>query len=198
MSKLILLSLLNERDLYGYEIKHILKEKYSYFTKVSFSTIYYTLDKLEDEGFITKREEKVGNRPTRSIYHITPQGKKEFQMSLLKVLKKEGKRTSLMDPFNLPFSLMGKLPQEVLSDYDRIRILEGKKSAIGEVRGELKGVCARICEIPEHERGPEMDIYTCLLIKRGIAHMDAELSWIDEVIEEIRDRMTNGEPGNDN
>ena len=189
MNQLILLSLLNERELYGYEIKQILKEKYSYFTKVSFSSIYYTLDRLGEEGFITKREEKVGTRPIRSIYKITPAGTKEFRTKLLKALKKEGKRTNLMDPFNLPFSLMGKLPQEILSDYERIRILEEKKQAIVNVRGELQGICNRICEIPEMGRDPEHDTYTCLLIKRGIMHMEADLTWLDEVIAELKEGM---------
>ena len=196
MNQLILLSLLNERELYGYEIKQILKKKYSYFTKVSFSTIYYTLDKLEAKGFIAKREEKVGNRPPRSIFRITPAGKKEFQENLLKILKKEGKRTNLMDPFNLPFSLMGKLPQEILSDYERIMILENKKQAITGVMGELGGILTRICEIPETDRNPEMDIYTCLLLKRGIAHMEAELSWLEEVVGELKGRMKDNDAEN--
>ena len=133
----------------------------------------------------------MGNRPPRSTYCITPAGRKEFRGKLLKALEREGKHTSLMDPFNLPFSLMGKLPQEILSDYDRIRLLEGRKEASEEVLGELRGIRDHICDILEKDRCKEMDIYARLLLKRGIAHMEAEHSWLDEVIGEIQTGMKN-------
>ena len=119
-------------------------------------------------------------------------------MNLLKILKKERKRTSLMDPFNLPFSLMGKLPQEILSDYERIRILEGKKEAARGVIDELNGISDGICAIPEEERSGELDMYTCLLLERGIIHMEAELAWLDTAIEEIRSRMNKNDHLNNN
>jgi len=191
MGSLILLSLLNERELYGYEINRILREKYSHFTRVSFSTIYYTLDQLTEKGLITKREEKVGNRPVRSIYKITPAGKKEFQKKLLKSIRKEGKRTRHMDPFNLPFSLMGKLPQEILSDYDRIMLLEERIQEINSVMKELKGYFLKGEPISNEILDPECDMYSSLLIRRGIHHMGAEISWLNEVITKIKNEMDN-------
>ena len=129
MTKLILLSMLDKKDLYGYEINQILREKYSHFTHVSFSSIYYTLDRMQELGFITKREKKVGNRPVRHVFHITPAGRKEYEKLLQKKVRKEGTRIHHQEPFNLPFSLMGRLPQaEVKSILEqRLGIVKEKK-----------------------------------------------------------------------
>ena len=52
--------------------------------------------------------------------------------------------------------------------------------------------------IPEEERSGELDMYTCLLLERGIIHMEAELAWLDTAIEEIRSRMNNNDHLNNN
>lgn len=188
MNSLIILAMLTERERYGYEISKLLKEKYALYTRVSSSSIYYTLDRLAGDGLISKREEKVGNRPTRSIYTITPLGKKEFRTKLLKMVKREGGKVHQMDPFNLPFSLMDHLPQEILSDYERKYIMEKRKVKVGEKLIDLKHLFTSIEPLVEKGEDPEMDLFTLMLIRRGIVHLQAENRWIKEVIDTISKR----------
>jgi len=188
MNQVIILAMLNERERYGYEINKLLKEKYSLYTRVSSSSIYYTLDSLAKEGLITKREEKVGNRPTRSIYSITPVGKKEFRTKLLKMVKREGGKVHQMDPFNLPFSLMDHLPQEILSDYERKYIMEKRRDKVDEQLQGLKHLFTTIEPLVAEGKDPELDLFTLMLIRRGIVHLQAENRWIKEVIDTINKR----------
>lgn len=82
-TRLVILGLLKEQPLYGYELKQIIEERMGDWTDIAFGSIYYALDKLSDEGFIEKlATEKEGNRPSREIYQITAEGKQEFQRLL--------------------------------------------------------------------------------------------------------------------
>jgi len=180
MTKLILLALLNEQDMYGYEINNILREKYAHFTRVSFSSIYYTLDRLEEKGFITKREEKVGNRPARHIYHITPEGKKEFDKTLTKTVRKESTRIHQQEPFNLPFSLMGRLPVD-----EAAKVLEKRLELAVEEIVAHKDMYVGLTESHSKKDNPEIDLFLLLLVRRGIIHMEAEERWLKECLETI-------------
>lgn len=197
MNRLILLSLLNEHDLYGYEINTILREKFVYFTKVSFSSVYYTLDKLLVEGLITKREEKVGNRPPRFIYSITQTGRKEYMIKLMKSINREGKRIDQMDPFNLPFSLMGRMPQEIMSDFDRKQLLEDRKKAAETLKEELEHMHTKVLDMDKDCKDrPELDSFTTLLIRRGIHHLEAEIKWLNEVLKSIEEHIIENSQSN--
>ena len=180
MTKLILLALLNEQDMYGYEINNILREKYSHFTRVSFSSIYYTLDRLEENGLITKREEKVGNRPARHIYHITPVGRKEFENILTKAIKKESTRINQQEPFNLPFSLMGRLPVD-----EATKVLEKRLELVVEEIVAHKDIYVGLTGLHSKKENPQIDLFLLLLVRRGIIHMEAEERWLKECLETI-------------
>jgi Fe2+ or Zn2+ uptake regulation protein len=52
--KLVILGLLRERPLYGYEIKQIIEEHMGDWTSIAFGSIYFALDKLAKEGFVEK------------------------------------------------------------------------------------------------------------------------------------------------
>ena len=77
--RLVLLGLLHERPLYGYEIKQIIEEHMGDWTSIAFGSIYFALDKLSEEKLVEKVSvEQSGNRPSRIIYQITPTGEEEF------------------------------------------------------------------------------------------------------------------------
>ena len=89
--RLVILGLLRERPLYGYEIKQIIEEHMSDWTSIAFGSIYFALDKLEEENFVEKVEVKqAGKRPSRSVYQITKSGRKEF----LRLLREAGNNSN--------------------------------------------------------------------------------------------------------
>ena len=71
-SMLLVLSLLTEKDMYGYEIIRALDER-------SDSTFQYpVLHKLENKGFVTSYKEKTQQGKERKYYSITAKGQEQF------------------------------------------------------------------------------------------------------------------------
>jgi DNA-binding PadR family transcriptional regulator len=82
--ELILLGLLKESPRHGYEIKKEIKEILSLFAGVNLKSIYYPLRVLEKKGLVVKRINKLGRRPERMVYTLTPKGETRFADLLAK------------------------------------------------------------------------------------------------------------------
>lgn len=74
--ELVLLTLLRERDMYGYEMTQAIKERSNDMVSVSEGSLYVTLYRLMNDGDITDRREIIGKR-MRIYYSITEQGKEK-------------------------------------------------------------------------------------------------------------------------
>lgn len=73
-----ILGMLMKYSLSGYEIKQIFEQRFSYFFKASYETIYPMLGKMEKEGLITKENVLQEGRPNKHLYTITDKGKQQF------------------------------------------------------------------------------------------------------------------------
>lgn len=73
--ELVVLSLLNDSDMYGYQISQELSSRSNGRYSLQESSMYPTLYRLLDKGFISDRQELVGRRRTRIYYHLEPSGK---------------------------------------------------------------------------------------------------------------------------
>lgn len=82
--ELILLGLLKENPKHGYEIKRKIKEILSLFAGVNLKSIYYPLKILERKGLVEKHISRLGKRPQRFIYSLTPKGNDRFCQLLYK------------------------------------------------------------------------------------------------------------------
>ena len=71
---LLLLTLLQESDKYGYQLRKELIERSSNKYELKETTMYPTLYRLVDNGYLEGNEVKVGKRRTRIYYHITDKG----------------------------------------------------------------------------------------------------------------------------
>ncbi len=70
---LYVLTLLEERDYFAYELQGAIKERYG--VKIASVTAYVLLYKLQRDGLVELSEErKEGRRPTRKYYRITGLG----------------------------------------------------------------------------------------------------------------------------
>ncbi|MCK5557470.1 MAG: PadR family transcriptional regulator [Candidatus Hydrogenedentes bacterium] len=75
---LILLGLLKESPKHGYEIKQVVDERLQRIASITSGTVYYTLRKLERQGFVSKKRARTGRRPEKYVYHVTSAGEEEF------------------------------------------------------------------------------------------------------------------------
>ncbi|MBI2900583.1 MAG: PadR family transcriptional regulator [Planctomycetes bacterium] len=75
---LVILGLLMDGPKHGYELKQTIDSTLSEIAQITSGTVYYTLRRLEKAGWVDSRRERHGNRPERTVYHITPGGRDEF------------------------------------------------------------------------------------------------------------------------
>ena len=76
----IILSILNEKDRYGYEIAKTVKVKCNNMFELKEGTMYLALKRMESKGFIESywsQEESAGGR--RKYYKMTDLGKETYQ-----------------------------------------------------------------------------------------------------------------------
>ncbi|MCG6909457.1 MAG: PadR family transcriptional regulator [Deltaproteobacteria bacterium] len=79
----IILGFLMKKSMTGYELKNAFSLSFSFFSGISFGSIYPALKKMEQEGLISMRLEIQESAPNKKVYSITAAGEKAFH-SLLK------------------------------------------------------------------------------------------------------------------
>jgi len=124
----MLLGFLMERSMTGYELKKIFSISFSFFSGLSYGSIYPALRKMEQEGLITMRMEIQDGAPNRKVYTISEAGRQAFMEAL-------GAPFSL-DKAKSPF--LAKLFFFAhLSPEERVAVTTNHLQTIQEVEGQL-------------------------------------------------------------
>lgn len=79
----LLLSLLEQQPMYGYQIVKELEERSQGYFKFKEGTLYPALHRLEKSGLITGQWQALPNRRQRRYYHITAKGEAKLTMEKL-------------------------------------------------------------------------------------------------------------------
>ncbi|MEH6940965.1 PadR family transcriptional regulator [Bacillus sp. JJ722] len=79
---ILLLSLISQRDCYGYEMAKSLKENSSYVYNMSEGTLYPALKRLERKEWVISYWKEIDGGNRRKYYQITDDGKKQLQSKL--------------------------------------------------------------------------------------------------------------------
>ncbi len=74
-TSLILLQLLNEKDMYGYELVKEMEKRSGHHLQVKEGTLYPALHKLEKQQYIEFYWQEQQKGPARKYYRITEAGK---------------------------------------------------------------------------------------------------------------------------
>ncbi len=75
----LILGLLAERPMTGYDIKKHVKAALGTVTNASYGTLYPALHKLQQEGAVEVEEVPQKGRPAKKVYRITESGQSELQ-----------------------------------------------------------------------------------------------------------------------
>lgn len=86
---MLILNLLSEKDMYGYEMIDTLRQKSQNVFELKAGTLYPLLHNLEEKGLLAVYEQEFSGK-TRKYYSLTKQGK-----VFLEKKKKEWKETNL-------------------------------------------------------------------------------------------------------
>ena len=88
-AEIAILSLIVERPMHGYEIEQVIEARgMREWTDVGFSSIYYILKKLEEQGLVTGNlEQREGRGPARKVYRPTGEGRQRWYENALGTLR---------------------------------------------------------------------------------------------------------------
>jgi len=170
--RLVILGLLRERPLYGYEIKQIIEEHMSDWTSIAFGSIYFALDKLAQEKFLEKVEVgQAGKRPSRSVYQITDAGREEF-LYLLRAGWQQFERDYF--PLDVCLFFLDSLPLEEVIAY-----LQSRKNALKSALEYVQSHRA------EQLAFPEVPPLAAAIFDHTIFHTQAELEWVTDLLQKL-------------
>lgn len=171
-TRLVILGLLREHPLHGYEIKSIIEDHMGDWTNIAFGSIYFALGKLSDEGYIEKiATEQVGNRPSRSIYQITQAGRDEF-LRLLRQVWQEFDRQFF--PFDIGLFFTSALPRDEILTYLKNRVTQ------------LEMVLEQLDEHQSEEIAKdEVPAVANAIFDHSRVHIQAELEWTQDVLTRV-------------
>ncbi|MDP4093708.1 MAG: PadR family transcriptional regulator [Bacillota bacterium] len=121
-TKYLILGLLSEQPLSGYEIKKIVDIRFSFFWNESFGQIYPELKKLEAEGLARMLEtlNEDGKQKSSKKFSITQAGQKELEKWLKEPVEKEMVRYELLLKLYFSNSISGSTMLEHIREFQII------------------------------------------------------------------------------
>jgi DNA-binding PadR family transcriptional regulator len=171
-AELAILGLVHERERYGYEIEAVIEERgMREWTAIGFSSIYYLLKKLEQEGLIRSRLEEGGRGAARKVYQVTEQGRGQLRAETLVRLSEARPAPS---PFLLGIANAPGLPLEEV-----ITAVEGH-------RQELMGRMGRVNTAWIRQGKGRLSPLVEALFDYSIAMLRAEDAWVGDLLAKLR------------
>jgi DNA-binding PadR family transcriptional regulator len=193
MLELAVLGLLSESPLHGYELRKRLATLLGAFRAFSFGSLYPTLRKLSEAGWISEEEpgelgrehrndegarsgalRPIGvpaatSRRGKRVYQLTAEGKEHFAELLARV----GPEAYDDEGFGARLAFFAQTRSEV-----RMQILEGRRRRVEEQRDGMATSLAN--------RRERLDRYTRQLQEHGLESVDREVRWLTELIDDER------------
>ena len=175
-AELVILSLVAEKPVYGYEIDKIIQQRgMREWTAIGFSSIYYLLKKIENKGWITSKASGSSKQGLqRTIYSITSTG--------LRTCREETVKT-LSTPCGMPNVFLTALLNLPLLSSQQIQKALGKyKQALLMKKKEL--------EMKKENQSAGLPLHANFIFDYSIYAITSEISWIDNVFKQLSDPST--------
>jgi DNA-binding PadR family transcriptional regulator len=163
--QLLLLGLLLNENMHGYQLNEKIEHTLGFYTDLKKPTLYYTLDKLEKQGFIRPEVEQEGNRPERRVYTVTEAGRAHF-FALLRDALGDFSRIYYADDIAIAF--MDHLPADECR-----HLLIAKRQKTQTILDQLRRAVAAHSSSFAH------------VIAHHIVHLEAEIIWLDRVLGDL-------------
>ena len=153
--------------LHGHQIRQQAQnDRTEAWTDIQVGSVYGAIKRLASEGLIREvRTEKVGNRPERTIYEITQEGRRSLAAIHDAALREIDHH---YDPFDLALAQARSMPEEDLAQVVANRI------------GALRVQLATQRHVAEHA-DPYVNEAERLIIQHLITRTEAEIRWHTEL-----------------
>jgi DNA-binding PadR family transcriptional regulator len=174
---LVILSLLAERPMHGYEVNATLEDrKIRDWAAVSRPQIYYSLDKLTRLGLIRVTEDAASPAgPERRVFQTTAQGRQRLADALESPRWTNAK---VHEPFQTWLALSWQARPRAFAQ-QLIRRRKHLEEKLVEERATLEDVLKEVGH-PYHE--------AVWMLKLVIAHTELELNWLEQIQHETPKR----------
>jgi DNA-binding PadR family transcriptional regulator len=174
MLEIAVLGLLNESPMHGYELRKRLASLLGTFRAFSYGSLYPTLRRLSEAGWISEEAPLESSSTSRSrrgkrVYRLTADGKEH----LADLLAEVGPDAFDDEGFGARLAFFAQTRSDI-----RLQILEGRRRRVEEQRDGMKVSLART--------GERLDRYTRELHEHGLESVDREVRWLTELIENER------------
>jgi DNA-binding PadR family transcriptional regulator len=181
MLEIAVLGLLNESPMHGYELRKRLSSLLGTFRAFSYGSLYPTLRRLSEAGWITEEAAQTANPGSRSrrgkrVYQLTAEGKEH----LAELLAQVGPEAFDDEGFGARLAFFAQTRSDI-----RLQILEGRRRRVEEQREGMRSTLGRT--------GERLDRYTRVLHEHGLESVDREVRWLTELIEHERSDAANDE-----
>jgi DNA-binding PadR family transcriptional regulator len=149
---LMVLGLLMEGEKHGYELVREMEERGMLrWTHASKVAVYKSLDRMEDEGFLTSWTEREGNAPEKRVFSLTAPGEERLR-DLVYALCASQEPLRFDTCVGLYFSSYLKKDEMMDALERRMRYVEAETDRLRREEDMLKGITDDILtEITRHE-----------------------------------------------
>jgi len=178
--EIAVLGLLNESPMHGYELRKRLSGLLGAFRAFSYGSLYPTLRRLSEAGWISEEAPREASASMRSrrgkrVYQLTAEGKEH----LAELLADVGPDAFDDEGFGARLAFFAQTRSDI-----RLQILEGRRRRVEERREGMRSSLART--------GQRFDRYTRELHEHGLESVDREVRWLTELIESERSDAETG------
>jgi DNA-binding PadR family transcriptional regulator len=125
----VLLGFLMHDSMTGYDLKKAFSMSFSFFSGLSYGSIYPALKKMESQGLVSRRTEIQDGAPNRKVYTITDAGRHAFLDALRSPLTPDRPKSPLL----MKLFFFAHLPPS-----EREAIVGNYLDSVEELSGQLK------------------------------------------------------------
>lgn len=171
---LVVMSLLRERPMHGYELNQELERREARdWADISRPQVYYSLKKLAASGHLVRAEGALGAGPERQIFRLSAAGRRALSAALA---REEWAVQRPAPPFLTWLILSGNAKPE-----DRLRLLERRREFVEEQLAKERKTLGEILA----DTGV-MVVAAAHVVRLVIRQWEVELEWLGEVEREFR------------
>ena len=166
----VLLGLLSRGEQHGYDLKREHDALFPAAKELAFGQVYAALGRLRDRGLVEEAGRERVDGPDRTAYRITPAGRDELRAWLARV-----------DP------LPEHTANPVATKVTLVLLAEGSTRAVEHLVRERAVRVARMRSLTAVKQDPATPLQEALAADHALAHLDADLRWIDSARRRIHD-----------
>ena len=166
----VLLGLLSRGQQHGYDLKREHDALFPAAKELAFGQVYAALGRLQDKGFVEEAARERVDGPDRTAYRLTDAGRDELA-SWLATVEPLPERTA----------------NPVATKVTLLLLTEGTHRAVEHLVRERAARVERMRELTTAKHKPGTTLQEVLATDLTLAHLDADLHWIESARRRIHD-----------